>query len=47
MEVGELNLNGGGQESRGWLDNHCHHLGVEEGGVTVEKDKIAQSVSSI
>lgn len=46
MEVGELDLNGGGQECRGGVDDHCHHLGVEEGGVAVEKGNIKQSVWS-
>lgn len=44
MEVGELDLNGGGQESRGGLDDHRHHFGVKEGGVTVEKEDITVSV---
>lgn len=43
MEVGELDLNRGRQEIRGGLHNHCHYLGVEEGGVTVEKEEIRMS----
>lgn len=47
MEVGELDLNGGGQVRRAGVDDHCHHLGVDEGGVAVEEENIAQSVSSL
>lgn len=39
MEVGELDLNRGRHQVGGRLDDHCHHLGVEEGGVAAERRK--------
>lgn len=37
VEVGELDLHGGGQQVRGGLDDHRHHLGVEQGCVAAEQ----------
>lgn len=44
MEVGELNLHGGGHQGRGGLDDHCHHLGVEQCCVAVEGGHFTVSV---
>lgn len=44
MEVRELNLNRGGQERRGGLDDHRGHLGVEEGAVAAKTKKLRVSV---
>lgn len=44
MEVRELNLNGGGQQRRGGLDDHRRHLRVEEGGVAARTKKLRVSV---
>lgn len=46
MEVGELDLNGGREEIWGGLDDHGHHLGVDEGSVTAGKEKITQSIKT-
>ena len=44
VEVGELDLNGGRQESRGGVDDHRHHFGVEQGGVAAEREEVTRSV---
>lgn len=36
--MGELDFDRGRQESWGGANNHGHHLGVEQGGVTVEEE---------
>lgn len=40
MEMRELDFNGRRQKSRSGLDNHRHHLRVEEGVVAVETKRI-------
>lgn len=37
MQVGELDLYRGGHQVGVGLDDHRHHFGVEDGGVTVEQ----------
>ena len=39
MEVGELNLDGGGEEGGAGVHGHGHHLGVQEAAVAVETNK--------
>lgn len=43
VQVGELDLDRGGQESRVGFNNHSYHLGVEQGGVTVREEHISLS----
>lgn len=37
VQVGELDLHRGGHQVGVGLDDHRHHFGVEDGGVTVEQ----------
>lgn len=38
VQVGELDLHRGGHQVGVGLDDHRHHFGVEDGGITVEQN---------